>query len=346
MLRAVEKGNIDCVELLLSNVDDPNFKKHVRTSKDTNPSATLLHVAVKSNASDVLEKLISVLHPTDSYLNFWNAEGYSALHLAAKIGCVRCVEILLSTPGIAIDLLSDKEEQNALHFAAASGNYEIIKMILKESSLHELNLLHTTDRKGREPLILAVNGGHRECVIYLLSKGANLAAKDGGRTALDLIFYKLHHPVQILDNLMNSFMVKESAGDNLKDDSTDLEVMLDFTILLADVRNNSRQFGVIDAINNCAYGQHQQEMFLHPLVSSFLVLKWRQLKYFFKLLLFIHLIHILSVTGMATTTYAYHNPIAAWICRAIVLITLLPIICWVRIKNFLVDYNIGIDDFQ
>ena len=307
---------------------------------DPTPIATLLHVAVKSDAPEVLDKLISALNPNDNYLNSWNDKGYSALHLAAKKGHTDCLKILLSTKGIRLDQLSNIEERTALHFAAESGHCEIVEILLEECSRYnewiednkKINLLTAQDKGKREPLVLALNGGHRECSILLLTRGANLASRDGvaGSTALDLLYYKLHRPAQLLEDLLDGFVVKEAdvCGDN---DNSKLRIRLNFTTLLADVTNNKqRQLSVIDAINNSGYEQLRQQLFLHPLIESFLFLKWKQLKYFFKILVMIYIIHIISLTGVVTLTYACRYPVIAWICRAIVIITLVPIICWVN----------------
>ncbi|APR98871.1 ankyrin repeat domain-containing protein [Wolbachia endosymbiont of Folsomia candida] len=139
-------------------------------------------------------------------------EGNSFLHLAAKNGFKRVVDILITKNSkkideslsvfkqllniaaahghidvieIVLNRIKDinaiyKNEVNPLHSAARSGHKEVVEFLLGK----KINI-HVMDSKGMSALHFAARSDRKEVVEFLLEKGANVNAKDNfGRTAL------------------------------------------------------------------------------------------------------------------------------------------------------------------
>jgi len=109
--------------------------------------------------------------------------GQSLLHLAAKYGDVKNLKRMM-TSKVFENTLDDKSKfgRTALHYAASSGNGEILKLL----SLKSLKSLNEPDLLGMTPLHWAVKNNHKRCIKMLLDYSADHSAKnDFGMDALD-----------------------------------------------------------------------------------------------------------------------------------------------------------------
>lgn len=101
----------------------------------------------------------------------------------------------------------EKYEQNALHQAVISRNFEEVKRILKNSS--EINL---ADKLGRTPLHYAAFNGDLESAELLLAKGAEINAIDRSKQWTPLFF-----AVFMKHEEMVKLLIKEGADQTIKD---------------------------------------------------------------------------------------------------------------------------------
>ncbi|CAN0167230.1 unnamed protein product [Scytosiphon promiscuus] len=131
-----------------------------------------VHVCVSSGYNGVLGALRQVI-AAGADLNAKNAQGCTALMLACRVD-----KDVRNRLALAKELLEagartdpvDIDGRCALHYAAYSGNADLIKMLLSKGSLSTLNL-PTDDLKT--PLVVAVEFDHAEAVSVLLSAGAS-----------------------------------------------------------------------------------------------------------------------------------------------------------------------------
>ena len=205
---AARAGSTVCVELLLSKNCDVDVT-------DVN-GATALHTAAAYGRSAVLELLIA----KGANIDKKNVLGQTAVMLAAK-GAHRSSLCLLLDKGARLDM-KDTGGDTAIHYACRGGESEIVLQLLARgmqpaaagyrrwTPLHHAayhgfdvcvshllqaicssasgsntSLVNSSSQDGHTALHLAAAQGHCRCLVLLLDKGADIAAKDSkGKTAL------------------------------------------------------------------------------------------------------------------------------------------------------------------
>ena len=113
-------------------------------------------------------------------------------------------QLLFSKPALAVQTL-DHSETTALHIAAASGNFELVRALIRRGAN-----INAQNEDNLTPLHAAVKESQAVCTRYLLQKGANIRAKDE--------FNKL--PVHYTDPSSEIFWILEHGPDI---DSTDAD---------------------------------------------------------------------------------------------------------------------------
>jgi ankyrin repeat protein len=145
------KKNEEMFHLIMK---DPKIQINIKD----NQGATPLHRAIKEN---VKIAMALIAHP-EIKINEKNKNGFSALHLAIENKKEAIVTALVEHPQIQINI-KDKEGNTPLHLAASEGNFEIVKTLLKNADINEVN------NKGETPLQIAQKN-HFSSIIKLLSE--------------------------------------------------------------------------------------------------------------------------------------------------------------------------------
>uniref|UniRef100_A0A8C1WYU2 Ankyrin repeat domain 28b n=1 Tax=Cyprinus carpio TaxID=7962 RepID=A0A8C1WYU2_CYPCA len=137
-------------------------------------------------------------------------QGHTALSLAAFKGHVECVDILISQ-GASMMLKDYTHKRSAVHSAAINGHSECLRLLIHNTDQQTVSI---RDGKEQTPLMLAVLGGHTDCVHLLLSEGASVEARDKwGRTALHRGAVMGHEAcVEALLQHGSSLLVQDSRG--------------------------------------------------------------------------------------------------------------------------------------
>uniref|UniRef100_A0A8C1B9J1 Ankyrin repeat domain 28b n=1 Tax=Cyprinus carpio carpio TaxID=630221 RepID=A0A8C1B9J1_CYPCA len=173
---------------------------------DVQPPISPLHLAAYHGHHHALEVLVQSLLDLDVR----TPQGHTALSLAAFKGHVECVDILISQ-GASMMLKDYTHKRSAVHSAAINGHSECLRLLIHNTDQQTVSI---RDGKGQTPLMLAVLGGHTDCVYLLLSEGASVEARDKwGRTALHRGAVMGHEAcVEALLQHGSSLLVQDSRG--------------------------------------------------------------------------------------------------------------------------------------
>ena len=113
----------------------------------------------------IVEVVISLIQMGCYDLNEVNYWGYTALALAAEMGHVEVVEILLGREDISPDRPGD-EARTPLSHAALNGHERVVEMLLRQKEVNP----DKPDNFGRTPLSYAASTGKEEVVKILLGR--------------------------------------------------------------------------------------------------------------------------------------------------------------------------------
>lgn len=199
---AVNLQLCDIVGLLLQKGADPNFKDfhgltslHVAALLPTSPNRlaivnriitnkdkradvnavdkmgrTALHAATFNKAEDVVQRLLERHIDVDKKES---ERGITALHLAAWKNLKNIADLLINK-GNATSDAKDLKNDTPLEYAASSNAIDVAKELLKADG----GLAKTKRWKGRSPLHVAAAHGAIEVGDLLISKGADINARD------------------------------------------------------------------------------------------------------------------------------------------------------------------------
>ncbi|MBB5460974.1 MULTISPECIES: ankyrin repeat domain-containing protein [unclassified Paraburkholderia] len=179
LIKSVKFDDVDGVNKLLAKGMDPN-------SVD-NQGIPLLVIAAREKSDKVAAALLA--NPKTD-IEIQDKAGENALMMASLVGDLNFVNLL-----IAKDAEVNKKGWAPLHYAAANGHDDIVKVLLDHSAYVDAG-----SPNGTTPLMMAARGGHVSTVKLLLDNGADLSVKNQiGMTALD--FAKTYKEPDVVEGL-------------------------------------------------------------------------------------------------------------------------------------------------
>ncbi|XP_071487930.1 LOW QUALITY PROTEIN: transient receptor potential cation channel subfamily A member 1-like [Diadema antillarum] len=204
---ATQRGNIKCVENLIDLGATVNLKDKQKQSP--------LHFAAKYGRLNSCKRLLdSKIGP--NIINDTDGEGMTALHIAARNGHQKVVQLLLLRGAL---LHKDYKGRTPFHLAAMAGYRETMDILL---STHG-HLLDQKDDTGCSPILLAAQEGQPGAVTYLMDHGAALDLTNCcGDGIMDIVFDTHNKDVAVAivlhtrwDELLVSTMNKNNPIDRL-----------------------------------------------------------------------------------------------------------------------------------
>lgn len=164
--RAVKMDDVAEVKSLLARGLDPNLAEPERGDNG-------LMLALREGATKVFETLLGA---RDINVNLKSRNGDNALMIAAYKGNKPAVEALLKK-GAEVN----RPGWTALHYAAAIGNDDIVRILMEKSAFLDAQSPNKTT-----PIMMAARGGHIMTVKLLLDAGADaMLRNESGLSAID-----------------------------------------------------------------------------------------------------------------------------------------------------------------
>jgi ankyrin repeat protein len=179
MIKAVKFDDVKEVNKQLAQGMDPNMTD--------NQGMPLLVIAAREKSDKVVAALIA---NSKTDIELTDKVGENAMMMAALNDDITIVKILIEK-GAEVN----KKGWAPLHYAAANGNDEIVKLLLDHSAYVDAG-----SPNGTTPLMMAARGGHVSTVKLLLDNGADINVKNQiGMTALD--FAKQYKEPDVIEGL-------------------------------------------------------------------------------------------------------------------------------------------------
>ncbi|XP_037041783.1 transient receptor potential cation channel protein painless-like [Bradysia coprophila] len=268
----------DWNELQLSD----NIELWKENSKDFNDEIlVLLEVAIVKNLPVVVGTLMShgaEINGVSKNSKFKMTPGF----LACTFGCHDVLKVLLTDKNLSFQ--STNLERNLLQQLFSSETLDTVdrqntfKLIIADHRC-TLDIINQTDPENRVPLFFACKYGCDDIIKELLRRGAYI----GYESVLSYI--KKDTLQAFLDECVRC------SGDIT---DRDCEVYIDYKFLIPPDRQKSE----ITPIHLMSSNPSLEEFILHPVIASFVLLKWRKIDFvvYFNLLLYFSFMIFLVVT--------------------------------------------------
>jgi hypothetical protein len=175
------------------------------------------------------------------------------------------------------------KQGNLLLSAARAGNLKLIKKICE----NETNVcINYKDVMGNTPLHLAAMSGSTDCVKYLVQKGADLLLENNNKcTALYVILHNIPNGEKLLIEILNENVEVTTSADGKEE----LEISL--KILCPEHKN---KMAIVDRLY--ARHKHNKQLLSHPVLKTFICLKWKDFQYYMWYRAIIFFLYLLLLT--------------------------------------------------
>ncbi|XP_034253450.1 uncharacterized protein LOC117652550 [Thrips palmi] len=254
--------------------------------------------------------------------------GLAPLHMAAKNGHANVMDVLLrygSNPRVRTVRDGPLFAATALHLAAQYGHIDVVSLLIER----DRKLMSTKDGREWRPIHMAAHYAQREVLRFMIKEGADLATgvrdeQNRSCSALSLLVHSVAKPVDFLEELLDESIALNEYP--VSDHRAKIDVRYDILIPAEDggglplttrsescplthrgeehhVRQVRRQMRVIDAILESGNYFGQQNLLQHPLIESFLTLKWKKMAPFFYAIVAVHVLFVCALTGLVAQIY-------------------------------------------
>ena len=300
LMESLDSSNGDIK--LLAALQQDRYDIFIETLQLNNPNpwydepyhSSLLEIACQMKKCEKFVKLLLDNGADPKIKN--RVTGVPLIHATAKSRNFELLKILLEIlqkkKEINIINLMDNEERTILHWLARLNERKPEdKLSLKDC----LNLLfspgciwkvHTEDRdlSGNTALYTAVERGFRDRAKLLLSKGADVRVFERGSKIL------LSESVSIVKEILDDCLLSNKKPLTSKD----LKLWLNYQPCM-------------NIVPRIAESELHRDLLAHPVMSTFLILKWEKVKFVFLLNVFFYLAFLLSLTAYILFSAPYNK---------------------------------------
>jgi hypothetical protein len=178
------------------------------------------------------------------------------------------------------------KEGDLLLSAAQEGDLKLIKKIFKNTPNVPISY---QDEMGNTPLHLCTISGSAESIKYLVEKGADLLLENKNKcTALSMILNNVPNGENILIEILNENIKVTKLADGKEELEISLKVLCP---------ENKNKMSILDRLYTCH--KHNKELLRHPVLKTFIHLKWKDFRYFMWYRTVIFFIYLLLLTFFA-----------------------------------------------
>ncbi|CAL7948258.1 unnamed protein product [Xylocopa violacea] len=316
ILSASLSGNVACIQHLIKKGVDINYRNpinhytplhfavlgnspdaaRVLLDNGAKPSTYLcqevvepvLHCAIRAGAVEIVKLLLergaSVVEK--------NHMGETPLHVACFVQSMKCVELLLDSPGTNVNAV-DRAHRTPLHFAVMTthSSAKLVELLLKHGAL-----MNAADKTGFTPLHVAALNEQSHCVDVLIWAGADVSATtSAGLSALNIILRKIPESLQVFQQRLDaSITLRRPVPHN-----REFEMRLHFDLLFPSGNQCETSF------INTFVQERRKDLLSHPLVMAFLHLKWEKIRKFYLLRILLYAMTVICMTTYVLTALAY-----------------------------------------
>ncbi|XP_068232695.1 transient receptor potential channel pyrexia-like [Palaemon carinicauda] len=277
---AASNRNLPILKDLLADV---NLSKYMKTLDES--GHTIYHAALSNtfgtNCEGQVLKVIQYIYTFHNNLDQPNMFGETPLIRACFLGLSDVVRFFLNNGADPTRVTFQK--QSVIHAACISGNSDTLQHLLKTERVGDL--ISFVDNNGYHPLYYAIENSSLECCKLLLEKGERLANvyKDDVSNFM-LVRRSLPTAMQLFRDLFNS-SIKLS---NKPKHHPDYSVTFDYSSLMSPGKANI-QCSIISELT----GTPLEGLIKHPLIESFLYIKWCRIRAAFYLNVFQYFIYLM-----------------------------------------------------
>ncbi|XP_063585631.1 transient receptor potential channel pyrexia-like isoform X2 [Penaeus indicus] len=299
------------LELVRKLVNQPTVVKECNT-KDKNGRTVLLAALSEKCGEDselLVIELIKILSRSVVDINTTNYVGETPLFLASRYGLSRVVELLLSLGSDPTILTT--WGQSVLHAACLSGSSDTLDILLQRGDLK--NMVTVVDKERCRAFDYAVKSSSVRCCYLLLINGEHLANIKDGVSNCELMLEHLPSASQVLKKLFDSHV--HLSEESLHD--PDFSITFDYSALLSEEKETIQCSVVSELVHS-----HSEDLIKHPLLESFLYVKWCYIrKYFYTgvlmyfIFLILHTTYVMLIFGNSLTDW-HEDIVMLWTFRA------------------------------
>ena len=282
--------NFDSMITLLDNRKELEFEIYFKAFKEiagenfNDDCLRFLEIAVANGMRDTVEYLLEKrvdVNQQSTRAKYMKPPAF----LACSSGYYRILELLIKNPELKFSYQKDTQKYTLLHeicqnFASngkENRNVDFQKcfdLVIKDSRCDP----NAEDDLGCSPLHYTVRYKNDIATIALLKKGAYINEESNfGKTPIDEISHAT------LEKFLN-----ECISINLRGDKKIQDIQIDYNFLIAPNRNREQDssdkdgyFKEISSLKRISDNEELRSLVNHPVLSSFLFLKWSKLSFLF-----------------------------------------------------------------
>ena len=244
----------------------------------------LLYQALVAEDLQRFSALLSGAASRPAAFDHCHGDGFTCLQYACRHRLTKFVELLLKA-GADPAAASPVTGRSALHWAAVRDAAHVISLLMERAPQLDVN---AEDAAGVTPLQLAVDSGGSAAVLELLRAGADVSAQtESGRPLLHAI------PADTLERFLDSCLY--SNGRYVTD--RDCCLRFDYRLMWPHQPPGRPAFETA-AIFHMSTSRAHRHLLRHPLVESFVDLKWWQVRPLFVADLLYYMLFVALLTAL------------------------------------------------